>query len=341
MQSKNIIKAGILAVVLLALFIVCWETYWRSKGFVPTFNDDKALWAIKRQEVYQPKDKATVFIGSSRIKFDLDIATWKDITGEEAVQLSLVGTSPRLLLKDLAEDENFKGKLVVDVTEVLFFSEQPMFHHSALEATQFYKKQSPSEKLSSSINIALESQFTFLEERRFALNTLLGDLELPNRPGVMAWPAFPKGFEWTTYDRQTYMPDIFLSDSNEINRVTAIWAMLGKNPTPPIDGEKLKAVFDEVKTAVDKIRSRGGKVIFVRTPSSGPFWMGEQMGYPRAKYWDALIQYAGVEGLHFKDDPQTAEMVCPEWSHLSPKDAIVYTHHLVRLLKEKEWFSKN
>jgi len=341
MQSKNIIKAGILAVVLLGLFVFCWETYWRSKGFVATFNDDKALWAVKRKEVYQPVDKATVFIGSSRIKFDLDIPTWRNITGEDAVQLALVGTSPRLLLNDLANDENFKGKLVVDVTEILFFSEQPMFHKSAVEATEFYKKQTPSEQISSRINMALESKFAFLEERRFSLNTLFDDLELKNRPGVMAWPAFPKGFEWTNYDRQTYMPDIFLSDTNEINKVTAIWAMLGNNPAPPIDGEMLKAVFEEVKTAVDKIRARGGKVIFVRTPSSGPFWMGEQMGYPREKYWDAMIRFAGVEGLHFKDDPQTAEMICPEWSHLSPKGAVDYTHHLVRLLKEKNWFAKN
>ena len=341
MQRKKILHAGLLALILLAAFIASWEAYWRSKGFVPTYNDDKALWALKRSDAYQPMDDATVFIGSSRIKFDLDIPTWRDITGEDAVQLAVVGTSPRVLLKDLADDENFRGKLVVDVTEVLFFSQLPIFHKSAVEATEYYRKQTPSEKWSSRINLALESQLAFLEEKRFSLNTLFADLELKNRPGVMAWPAFPKTFEWTTKDRQTYMPDLFLSDSSAVKRQTEIWGMLGQNPVPPIDGAELKAVFDEVKTAVDKIRKRGGKVIFVRTPSNGPFWMGEQMSYPREKYWDALITYVNVPGLHFKDDPATAEMICPEWSHLSPKDAVVYTHHLARLLNENNWFTKS
>jgi len=339
MHSRYLSKAALLAVLLLFAFILIWEFYWRSKGFVPTFNDDKALWAIKRAEVYQPADKATVFIGSSRIKFDLDIPTWRKVTGEDAVQLALVGTSPRKLLQDLADDENFKGKLVLDITEVLFFSQNMMFHKSANESISFYAKQTPTEKLSSWINIGLESQLAFLEERRFSLNTLLDDLELPNRPGVMAWPAFPKGFEWNTFDRQTYMSDMFLSNPADINRQTTIWTMLSKSPEPPVTGEALQAIFDEVKTAVDKIRSRGGKVIFVRTPSSGPFWQGEQMGYPREKYWDALIKYVNVEGLHFKDYPGTADMICPEWSHLSPADAVIYTHHLINLLKQTDWFS--
>src|SRR3954452_5363643 len=125
MQKKNLLKAGVFALVLVALFIIIWEGYWRSKGFVATYNDDKALWANKRSDAFLPKDKATVFIGSSRIKFDLDVPTWESMTGEKAVQLSLVGTSPRLLLQDLANDKNFRGKLVVDVTEIIFFSEHP------------------------------------------------------------------------------------------------------------------------------------------------------------------------------------------------------------------------
>ena len=131
MQKKNLLKAGILALVLVTSFILSWEGYWRSKGYVATYNDDKVLWANKRNEVYQPKEKATVFIGSSRIKFDVDIPTWESMTDEKAVQLALVGTSPRLLLEDLANDENFKGKLVMDVTEILFFSNAPFVNKSS------------------------------------------------------------------------------------------------------------------------------------------------------------------------------------------------------------------
>ena len=340
MQLKNLSKAGIFAVILVVAFIVGWEWHWRSKGFQITFNDDKQLWAVKRAEVYQTKRNATVFIGSSRIKFDLDIPTWEKLTGEKAIQLALVGTSPKLLLQDLAEDENFKGKLVVDVTEVLFFSQNPVFHKSANEAIAFYKKQTPSEKLGATLNFALEQQLVFLEEKRFALNALLHDMEIPNRPGVFAVPPFPKGFEWTRFNRQTYMSDMFLADTSLLNRQTAIWEkLIMADKTPPVSGKALEKEFEEIRMAVSKIKARGGQVIFVRTPSSGPMAKGEQKAYPRQRYWEAMLRYVQADGIHYSDDPGTANMICPEWSHLSPKDAITYTHHLVNTLREKGWFT--
>src|SRR5687767_2571411 len=117
MQQNNLIKIGLVVIVIVAAFLVSWEGFWRVKGFTPTYNDDKALWAHKRSRPYSDPHEATVFIGSSRLKFDLDNPTWQSITGEEAVQLSLVGTSPILLIDDLANHEKFRRKVVIDVTE--------------------------------------------------------------------------------------------------------------------------------------------------------------------------------------------------------------------------------
>jgi hypothetical protein len=339
MHSKILLRTALLAMLIFLLLTASWEIFWRSRGFIPTFNDDKALWVEKRKEAYADIKNATVFIGSSRIKFDLDIPTWKKETGEQAIQLSLVGTSPILLLKDLAEDENFKGKLVVDVTEVLFFSQNPAFRKSAIEATSYYKKQSLSEKFSSKLHLALESKLAFLEERRFSLNTLLADLEVPDRPGVFSFPAFPKGFEWTTRDRQTYMSDMFLSNPSDLDRQTAIWGkLIMGDKTPPVTGDALDKILLELKTYADKIRARGGRIIFIRTPSSGPMEEGEKQAYPKEKYWDRLLQFTQAEGIHYEDEPQTAAMICPEWSHLSPADAVVYTKILARQLAERGWF---
>jgi len=339
MHTKHLLKAGILGLVLVTTFILGWERYWRSKGYVATYNDDKVLWANKRHEVYQSKEKATVFIGSSRIKFDLDIPTWESLTGEKAIQLALVGTSPRLLLEDLANDKNFNGKLVMDITEVLFFSNAPFVNKSSREAIGFFHKQTPSEKLSSMVDFALESKLTFLEESRFSLTALSAEIPIQNRRGVFVFPSFPKSFSWTTYDRQTYMPGIFLSDSNDIKRVTAVWAMLGADPTPAVDGNALTQIFNEVRSNIDKIRSRGGKVILVRTPSSGPFAMGEAKKYPKEKYWNELVAVTKSEGIHYQENPVTKVLTCPEWSHLAPKDAVIYTRQLVKSLEQKGWFT--
>lgn len=341
MTSPSLKQAGFLAAILAATFILSWELLLRKQGYKPSYNDDKALWAAKRKEAYQSQDKATVFIGSSRIKFDLDIPTWEKLTGEKAVQLALVGTSPQLVLKNLADDEAFKGKLIIDVTEPLFFSANPFFQKRSTEAVAYYQKQTPSEKLSNEINFAVESSFTLLEEERFSLNTLLSDLNVPNRPGVFTLPPFPKTFGWTTKDRQTYLSDLFLSNPKDIEWQTNIWKMLVTgDPTPPLNDSALQAIFTDLKRNIQKIRSRGGKVLFVRTPSSGFMGDGEVKFFPRERYWNSLLKNTGTDGLHFKDDSVTASLICPEWSHLSIAGAKVYTQQLVKNLQQKAWFTQ-
>lgn len=344
MHSNHFFKAGLMALLLIVLFIAGWELFWRSNEAPIAFNDDEALWANSRAQIYQPQNKATVVIGSSRIKFDLDIPTWETLTGEEVVQLSIVGTNPIPLLEDLANDEKFNGKLIIDVTEPLFFSPAPPAMESAVKAIAFYKKLTPSQKFSSRINYALESKFVFLEEKKYALNALLADLEVPNRAGVFTFPIFPKGFEVTNYNRQTYMTDEFLNDPKKVKQQTDNWTKLRVLfGAPPIGGDTLNQYLDKIKFNVDKIRSRGGKVIFVRTPASGPMEQGTKAVFPREKFWNRLLTHINSPGIHYEDYPETSGFICPEWSHLAPKDAITYTKHLIETLRtEQNWsFPKN
>lgn len=342
METKNLLKAGILVLIIVTIFIISWEVYWRSKGFPISYNDDEALWSEQRGRIYHSKEDATVFVGSSRIKFDLDIPTWEKITGEKAVQLSMVGTNPRPLLKDLANDERFKGKLIIDITEPLFFSPNPAREKSANDGIEFYKTYSPSQKASSFLSCALESNLVFLEKERFGLNALLKDLEIPNRPQVKERPVFVKEFGLNHISRQSFMTDKFLADTNLQNRQTAAWTKTGAmSKTPGVGGDTLIRIFKQVKEYVDKIRLRGGQVIFVRTPSSGAYWANEQIAFPRAKYWDAILAYTNSPGIHFKDYPETASFICPEWSHLSTADAIIYTKNLYRILQQKGWTFRN
>jgi hypothetical protein len=342
MQFSHFGKAALLTILLVVGFFAAWEIYLRSKGINVAYDDGKELWTHKRAMVYQPANKATVFIGSSRIKYDLDVETWRKLTGEDAVQLAAEGTSPLPALHNLAEDENFKGKLVIDVTEGLFFSSNAGNVHDIEESIEFYKKQTPSQKASFAINHGLESGFVFLDKDNFSLNAFLNKLELKNRPGVFAMPIFPMEFGRINFDRQNKMTDDFVSDTNFQKKVTSIWMFFRNlNKEPPASGARLDSFLNVVKISVDKIKSRGGQVLFVRTPSSGPFWMGEQKGFPREKYWDRLLSYTNTQGIHFADYPATNHFVCPEWSHLSPKDAIVFTTAFVPLLEQKGWTFSN
>ncbi len=339
MNTASFIKTGIMTLLVVVTAVVCWEMYVRSKGFETTYDDDPALWSDKRRMVYEPADKATVFIGSSRIKFDLDIDTWEASTGNHAIQLACVGSTPLPVLQNLADDKNFKGRLVVDVTEVLFFSMSPGNAETPVKNIKYYKDRTPAQKASFQLNHFLESNLAFLDKERLSLNATLDNLHVPNRKDVFQFPIFPPDFGRVKFNRQEYMTSKFVADTNLRNEVKNIWLFFAKmSKDPPLSGASLDSVFTSIKTAVDKIKTRGGEVLFVRTPSSGGFLMGEKMGYPRDKYWDKLLNATQCPGIHYADYPVIDHFECPENSHLSQPDAIVFTKEFIRILnEEKGW----
>jgi len=344
MQKHLSAKAAILAAVLVVMVVGSRELYLRNKGYTPDFDDSAELWADKRAMVYEPSDKATVFIGSSRIKYDVDIPTWESTTGNHAIQLAMVGSTPLPFLDDLAHDPKFKGRLVVDVTEVLFFNTAPYVAGHPNEGVSYYKKRTPAQQVSFKLSYPLENHLVFLNESQFSLSGMLNRLHIPDRPEVYPFLDFPQGFEYNQFTRQNRMTDAFVADTNQQNQVKGIWHMImvAGSKTPPMHGKSLDSLMQVVKTDVDMIKARGGEVIFTRTPSSGPFFMGESMGYPRKAYFDKLLAVTGCQGIYFKDYPATASMQCPEFSHLKPADAVIYTKTLIGALeKEKGWKLNN
>jgi len=338
MPNFSLKKSAILVLVLSTVFLFCWEFYWRSSGYVLGYNDDDAMWYKNRMMVYEPADKTTVFIGSSRMKFDLDIPTWEATTGEKAIQLSIAGSNPRAALLNLGEDEKFKGKLVIDVTEVLFF--RPNVDDELEHRLKYLKEVTPAQKVSAKIGFALEHQLLFLDKELFSLNALMARMGLHDRPKVRGDVPWPTKFTTTNFNRQEKMTNEFVKDSNLQRRVTNIWTMFGAlDKTHGAGGDTLQKIFTEVQTAVAKIKARGGKVIFTRTPSSGGYWSTEPLQYPRAEYYDKLPAITNCDGIYFKDYPDMKDFICPEWSHLTPADAVLYTKALIGHLKEKQWFT--
>jgi hypothetical protein len=339
MNRPSLLKAGILTLVLVSISVAVWELYLRSINDNVSYDDGKELWSYQRGRVYTPSDKATVFIGSSRNKYDIDIATWKEMTGEDVIQLSIEGASPTPVLENLANDTKFKGKLIVDVTEGLFYSTGFSSLVDPRSRVDHFKKITPAQKISFQLNRVLESKLVFLDKDFYSLNALLSNTDLPNRKGVFVMPIFPRDFGLVHFNRQVYMTDRFIGDTNLQNQVKAIWNFFRSISTErPATGGKLDSMMTVIKTQVDKIKARGGQVLFIRTPSSGPFFQGEMMGFPRAQYWDRLLSVTGCPGIHFKDYSATANFECPEFSHLKPVDAIVYTKSVVEALqKEKGW----
>ena len=339
MHNNHYFKAALLAFSLALLFLISWEAYWRSKGFTTTFDDGEPLWADKRDMVYKQADKATVFIGSSRIKYDLDIPTWESITQDKAVQLAMEGNSPLPVLSDLANDKKFKGKLVIDVTEGLFFSNSIYDLEPPRKNIAYFHKRTPTQRFSFSVNHLLESNLAFLNKDYLSINSLLTKVPHKSRPKVFVMPYFPPEFSHNTFDRQSIIEAPFLSDTNLQKQVTGNWLFFAslRKDAPPMSETELTGIMQQIKSDVDKIKQRGGKVVFVRTPSSGPFLEMEKAAFAREKFWNRLLEFTQNQGIHFADYQETAHFICPEWSHLSQPDAVIYTKHLIMALEEKGW----
>lgn len=95
----------------------------------------------------------------------------------------------------------------------------------------------------------------------------------------------------------------------------------------------VEARFRDTKTAVDRLRARGGKIVFVRFPMTGPLKEHEDKFTPRAQTWDPLLQQTAAPGIYFEDFAELASFDCPEWSHLSAGDSVEFTKRLVPHLR--------
>ncbi|PWT70750.1 MAG: hypothetical protein C5B59_20315 [Bacteroidetes bacterium] len=333
MTQNTLAKSALLMLVISVVAVTWWEIHQRNRGVFISYDDNAALWADKRAMVYEPSDKATVFCGPSRIKFDLDIVEWEKKTGKHAIQLAIVGTSPLNILEDLSNDPKFKGHLVVDLLEPLYFDLSPGSNRKPATFIKYYQDRTPSQLASFQVNHFLESKFVFLDQN-LALNRQLDELKIKNRPNVEAEPLFPEEFATCDFNRQTKMTPTFVRDTNLQRQVKNIWlyfiAEAGKAPKPTSD--PIPIVINRTKVAVEKIKARGGDVVFLRMPCSGPFFQGEYEAFPRDRMWEPILAATKCRGFHFRDYHAWDHFVCPEWSHLSPSDATVYTDALVDIL---------
>ena len=98
-------------------------------------------------------------------------------------------------------------------------------------------------------------------------------------------------------------------------------------------GQAIEQRFHDVAAAVQKLRSRGGKIVFVRFPNSSGLKALEDRQTPRAAVWDRVIKDTAAPGIYYEDFPDLAGFDCPEWSHLSAGDSVEFSKRLIPHLR--------
>jgi hypothetical protein len=103
----------------------------------------------------------------------------------------------------------------------------------------------------------------------------------------------------------------------------------------PLTPARFDERLDRIDKSVSEILVRGGRVVFIRLPSSGAVAQMEARTWPRAAYWDRLAARTRARTIHYKDHPQLEGFDCPDGSHLGVDDARRFSVALVEVLKEE------
>jgi hypothetical protein len=314
------------AVVLALLALGVWEWRMRALQLVPgDLGDYPSAWAEQRRRV-DTEPVPVAIVGDSRILFDTDLDRFEALTGVRPLQLAFVGTNARFLLENLADDADFKGLLIVGISENGYFRDVAGFGADAIKR---YAYESPSQRSGQWLHAALSQVFGFLDED-YRLSKLVQRLD-------DGWRADAKGRYFSVWKVLTMhgARDIKLWSRIEEpgklqDHARAVW--LGGPPQKPLTEATITDTQTKTRDAVAKIRARGGEVVFLRPPSSGPLHVLQNQRIPRALGWDPLLRAANVQGVHFEDNPAMRGLNLPEYSHLSPACASVYTDAYVRAL---------
>jgi hypothetical protein len=322
---------GWLVVALVATGVAAWEWKMRTLGLTNRdLDDSKSHWAVERRKIGGPMDDGVVIIGSSRILWDTNLDVWEEMTGRRPIQLALPGTNPRQFLEDFANDESFKGFLVVGVTPDLYFGDWPGIpQFSGL--LSFWREESPSKRFGHRVGMALQRQFAFLDSA-YSFGNLVDRLPVRDRAGVRGPVRDVWKIREVGPDRQHFLWPRIQTDERLREHARWVWG--------PFDGKKMPA--DEIARAIEqstrnvaKIRARGGEVVFVRSPSAGLDYEHEQRAVPRATTWEPLLRETGAFGIHFEDHPEMQNLDVPEWSHLSRESAVKFTRAYVAVLRQR------
>jgi len=333
--------------IVVTIFVVAatllWELYALSLGYSPTLNDNEDLWAKARRSV-QPE--SLVIIGDSRAWFDCDLDELQKGLGKRPIQLAAPGSTVLPVIDDLARDETFHGTIICSFVPMLFFAppgSPPM--ERAEKSVKRFHSQTLSQRAGEYLGMWLEEHVAFLKPDDLSLEGLLNQLPIPNRAGARVPPTFPPYFNYEDRERRARMWEECVDPNGPLARkIQQIWIPLFSIPPPPSYipkdifmakmKEGIEKRFADTVAAVEKIRARGGKIVFVRFPHSGGLKELEDKLTPRQQNWDPLLQMTKAPGIYYSDYPELSGFDCPEWSHLTAGDSVEFSKRLVPHLRK-------
>lgn len=299
-----------------------YEVFWRSRGFLPSATDDVALWGYWRGQVRPNDPDQVVLLGASRIKLGVDVSTLSDALGKmPVIQLAVAGSDFRPILYDLSRDESFQGLAVCDLLPGMLLTGRCLLQSEQLQAQwlETYRQRLFSADFDQRLRLWIQERLTLLRS----------DLTLESVAiALVEKKRLPTPEKRVLRDRTGQLA----GEVRGIRDVTPDWAKSLQGQTLP---DVFEASLEDLRQAVQRIKARGGKVVFVRMPSTGENLRWENEFFPRDREWDRLAAAQFAPCIHFEDFPELASFVCPDGGHLDQRDALRFTSALAPILREQ------
>ena len=320
MTAKNWGRIWLAAFLVVVVVMGAWEFYWRGKGFFPSVNDDLNLWSLTRSKI-SPKTKVA-FAGSSRIQMGLHPDVFKQKLGIVPVNLSVDGNPPYPVIYDLAGDVSFKGTLIVSFTPRWLGESDPK-KSRASKWVRKHKKKTLLSKVDTYLAVAVQKTFAF-RYSGLSISKIRSKLER----GLAPIPTYAP----LRFDR--YRQGLFTPENTPriLAARTKRERMFAKKARP-VTEKGFEERIEALNKAIAKIRKRGGDVLFLRLPTSGPMLEIETALWPRQKYWGVFEKKISAKIIHFADHDSLKSFTCPDGSHMGLEDARRYTERLLEMIK--------
>ncbi len=323
-------ESWLTALLLLAMLLAA-ESFLRWYGIRPSVADSTLLWSMTRAQARG--DRVIAILGSSRSQLGLvpDVLA-QEFPGWQVVHLGIDGTWPLAVLKDLATDPAFQGRILCELSESSLL---PHGYDAAQAWVDHYQQVYPR---ASSLEKRFNEWWRVQMQARFALVSPALGL------GSMALIGPYRSYEHMRADRhrpahyRTRLPPDRLAEHRN-NRVKRAQELLSQSRGARDEADLQQALRQQVRPLYDELKRRGGDLILVRMPTTGEHLTLDQIYYPREKFWDVIGPETGIPTIYFADYPELSGFDCPDTSHLDAEDAATFTRALARVIQTNRMWS--
>jgi hypothetical protein len=318
-------RTWLCSLILSALALSSLESWLRAREIVPTLNDSLELWCRARSQVRDNDRDQVAVVGSSRIRLALDTEVWTDcFDGKRPIMLAIEACSPYPILFDLCMQSSFSGIILCDVSPAFFFKGVDLDDpHGPNVFLARYRKYTASDALEQELRIIAQEHLAF-RRPNMALTQVAGNfLTRGKLPSASYRQVLRDRSSYADYSKIDLAPLAKARQDEAVSQGTGV---------PP---DQLGLDLQFLNFMVDRIQSRGGRVIFVRVPISGFIREVDEKNFPRKQYWDMLASTTHGLTINFADYLELSHFICPEGGHMDLRDRAAYTRSLARIIQEK------